>query len=251
MSRRQLPAVQEPEKAVGLQTDGNFWGSLVLLVGSPASKLLTYFEHVEFLASVKNGGFKMMLDIWDSGGWWIMGAVGLIWFGDRFFRRSQAHQKGPTWGLVVACTIMAAIYSSILTVQLSGAFPDVVTTKSIYSFTNAFHATRYGCAGQIDGSRLLSFKTDYKVALACVLVDPSVDQLSDKRILVSQLDEIVDGTIPVVANKSPDGDFEIESPTVSVNYMAILVPKAVDWSKINTLNDLLQLNGKVLDSRYY
>jgi hypothetical protein len=36
-----------------------------------------------------------------------------------------------------------------------------------------------------------------------------------------------------------------------VNYFTILVPRGVQWEKITTLGDLLQLGGKILDPKYY
>jgi hypothetical protein len=39
----------EPERETGLSTDPNLWGSLLFFLGSPAARLLTYVEHIEFL----------------------------------------------------------------------------------------------------------------------------------------------------------------------------------------------------------
>lgn len=93
-----VPLVHEP-KEIGLRTDADFIGSVVLMVGSFASKILTGMEHLEFLASAREGGFKVLIDAWNSGLWWIVGAIGFIWAFYRFQRRADPHPKGPTWGL--------------------------------------------------------------------------------------------------------------------------------------------------------
>ena len=109
-NRTRLPVVPKSEKIVGVKSDPDLWGSLVLLVGGPASRALTYFEHLEFLASVKEGGFKVMFDLWNGLGWWVVGGIGLAWLLNRFSNRNLPHEKKPTWSVVAACAFMAAVF---------------------------------------------------------------------------------------------------------------------------------------------
>ena len=110
----------------------------------------------------------------------------------------------------------------------------------------------FGCSGQIESEQLLSFKKEYHVALVCAVRDPNIDQLTDKRIVVSPLFEIVSGPIAVFAPSSPSGVFSVPiQGTITIDYMPILVPRNVKWEKITTLSDLIQMGGKVLDPRYY
>jgi hypothetical protein len=249
--RTRLPAVPESEKVIGLKSDPDLWGSLVLLVGGPASRALTYLEHLEFLASVKEGGFKVIFDLWNGLGWWIVGGVGLAWLLNRFSKRNLPHEKKPTWSVVVACAFMAAVFGSIITVQSYGTLPNVILGTGYQSAVSGQNTTLFGYSALVNGNVLLSFKKDYKVAIAVATLDPQVDQLADKHILVSPLFEISAGPIPMAALASPNGDFNIRSNTVTVNYFTILVPRGVQREKITTLGDLLQLGGKILDPKYY
>lgn len=253
MARRTLPApiVPQGKKPIGIKNDPDAWGALVLLIGSPASKVLTYLEHLEFLASAKEGGFKMIIEIWNDVGWWLVGAFGLMWFLNRWSKKTEQHENGPTWSFVAAAVFMAAIFSSIVTVQFSGVLPNVLVAKGIQNNFVDGHANYIGCNGQIDGTSLVSFSKEYKTALICAPLDAQQDQLSDKRIAVSPLFEIVPGLIPIIATGSPSGDFTISSPNIRIDYFAVLVPRELEWKKIDTLGDLRRQGGKILDSRYY
>lgn len=248
-NRRSVTAAAQKE--TGLKSDSDAWGSGVLFFGGLASKAFTYLEHLEFLASAREGGFKMIIDLWNTYGWWIASAVGVVWFLDRLGKRNEPRPKGLTRGFVIASVLISAIFSSLLTVQFVGTIPATLTSMNYTVSTVPAGLFVSGCSGQINSSILMSFKRDFKVALVCVQKDPNVDQLNDKRILVSPLFEIIDGIIPVAAPNSPNGNFVVRTPSISIDYLPILVPQQVAWGKITTLEDLLQLGGKILDPRYY
>jgi hypothetical protein len=251
MPRSNVPARTHSTQAIGLRTDPDFLGSMVLVLGTLGSKILTGLEHLEFLASAREGGFKMLVELWNSGLWWMVGAVGVLWAFVRIGRRKESHDTRPTWGLVAACTVIGAVFASLLTVQFSGVVPKVLTSAS-YTAGEGPHGPIFtGCSGTIDGAELQAFKKDYKIALVCALRDPNVDQLSDKRISVSEPFEILSGLIPISAPNSPSGAFLLSAPTITFEYLPILVPRGVKWEKLTTLGDILQLGGKVLDPRYY
>jgi hypothetical protein len=120
-----------------------------------------------------------------------------------------------------------------------------------YSTAKTAPNTTTGCSAQIDGSRIVSFKNDYRVALVCSVTDPQKDPLSDERILMSNLFEIIPGIIPIGSVRSPSGNFTIQAPTLTISFFAVLVPRDAAWEKISTLGQLLKENGKILDPRYY
>lgn len=248
---RQLPVVAESEKATGLKTDSDVWGALLMLVGGPVSRALTTVEHIEFLASVRNGGFKMILDLWNGFGWWIAAVVGLVWLLNRHSKRNSPHPVGPTWGFVIAASLMSSVFAAIITVQTSGAFPRVIVGTGYQTDFGPQGTRVHGCGAALDGAAIMSFKKGYKVALLCAPNDPSVDQTTDKRITVSQLLEIEPAQISAVAESSPSGDFAVQFQSINLALYPILVPRGVEWKQITTIGILLQLGGKVLDPRYY
>ena len=176
-----FPPVSPKPTEIGLGSDADFWGSLILILGTGGSRALTGLEHLEFLASAREGAFKMLVELWNSGLWWLVGAAGVLWFFRRFQKRKEPHPTGPTWGLVAACVVISAIFASLFTVQFSGAVPKIVTAISYNAMTTPGSITLAGCSAVIEGAQLLSFKKDYKVALVCAPLDPSVDELDDRE----------------------------------------------------------------------
>jgi hypothetical protein len=226
---RQVPApIPNPAtKAVGLGTDPDVWASGILVLGSGAAKLLSYAEHIDFLISLRGENFKMIFDFWNGAGWWLTIGAGAGWLINRFSKRNIPHEKGPSWGLVISCAVVAFIFGSLLSVQSSGGVPRVITqTATPYQITP--EGLRGGtCAVQADGTTVVSFKKDFKLALVCTTADPTTDVLSDTHIVVSSLFEIVPGPLAISANKSPSGDF-----TVPRGAGGISVTPFVFWSRV-------------------
>ena len=242
--------VPDPKKSVGLRSDSDWWGALVLFVGSLALRLLTYFQHIEFLANVKEGGFKKLFDLWDGFGWFAILAIGFIWGFNRFSKRTLPHEKGPTWGLVIACSVIAAIFGSLVTVQSSTRLPTVASEVGI--MVDQKSLTAHGCRSQINGNVLMAFQHSFKVAFVCGMIDPKIDILSDPHIFVSNLFEIVPALIPVEANASPSGPFSVSTGNAfPMQFFVILVPRETKWEKLTTLSDVESIGGKIPDPRYY
>jgi hypothetical protein len=197
----------------------------------------------------------VIFDIWENVGWWLLGLIGLGWLIDRIRRRKSPHEKGPTWGLVTACTIMAAIFSSIITAQSSSGVPSAISAPGGLISPGPNGSTILsGCIADIDGAVPTTFKKDYKVALVCAISDPNIDILSGTRIAVSDLFEIENGFIPARADKSPAGQFVVSTHPDGIsgmNTFAILVPRETKWAKLTSLADVLALGGKILDPRFY
>jgi hypothetical protein len=232
----------------GIKTDPDAWGAALFLFGAPVLKVLSYFEHLQFLLSIREENFKLIFDLWESVGWFAVTAIGAIWMFNRFSKRELPHEKGPTWGLVTASVIMAFLFGGFLATRAAGGLPQVIMSYGVGITTPNNYA---GCLGQIDGSRIISFKKRYKVALICVATDPQTDQLADQRIFVSNLFEIVAGPIPIVGVRSPSGEFKTQAQPLTINYFAVLVPLDVDWPKITTMGQLIREGGKILDPKYY
>jgi hypothetical protein len=232
----------------GFLRDPDAWGSGILLFGAPALKALSYLEHLDFLLSIKEEKFKLMFDAWESFGWWIAAAIGLIWAINRWSKRDAPHEKGPTWGLLASISLMTFIVGALFAARSSGGIPKVIVAQAIVGTApNSWS----GCSAQIDGSLIASFKKGYHVALICVVTDPQRDPLTDEKIFVSNLFEIIPGVISLSGVRSPSGNFTVTVTPLTVNFFAVLVPREAAWDKITTMSQLLREGGKILDPRYY
>jgi hypothetical protein len=229
------------------------WGSAVLAAGALIARVLTALEHLDFLVSIREEKFKMMYDAWQLFGWWIAIGIGGVWALNRFSKRNEPHGRGPTWGLVIACTIVSFVFGSLIAVQSVGGIPNIIISQRAGLATGASGDMTLidPCRATIDMAQLESFRKDFKLALVCNALDPTIDSLSDTNIWVSNLFEITPGEVEIIANKSPFGDFLKTSKQLTVNHFAVLVPRDVPWKKITTLADLMRLGGKVLTPQYY
>jgi hypothetical protein len=244
-TRRNPPAIPKPLAKVPLVEDANLLGPLVLFFTGGLSRVVIAIQNLKFLASAKEGGFKIIFDIWNGVGWWLAIGGAIAWL--LYSRPWATRQKAPTWGLLAACVFMAVVFGSLATIQLSGAMPQVIADQGI----SVRGTGLFNCQADINGHQLVSFQKDYRVTLVCVAVDRAIDQLTDTRISVSELHEITDSIIPMVAAHSPNGPAVVTGPSVSIDLLPVVVPRQVAWEKLKTLQDIRQLGGKILAPKYY
>jgi hypothetical protein len=238
----QVPVPPEPEKIIGLKSDPDVWASVVLLAGGPISRGLVAFEHLEFLASVKSEGFKMFFDLWNGLGWWVVGAAGLVWLLNRFSKRNLPHERAPSWGLLVACAFIVAVFSSLATVQSSGQLPNIVV---------GWGGNKDGCNSTIDTTTILSFEKSYKLMLLCGFIDPTIDKMEDERIFVSNPFDIRPGGVTIVATYTPKPAEMKDINLPYVWHMPVLIPPGVPKEKISRMSDIEKFGGKLLMPGYY
>ena len=256
MANKPRPSPPPPSttSTLGIRKDSDAWAAAILALGAGGARWLSYIEHIDFLVSIREEKFKMIFDLWQAIGWWLAIGIGVIWFGYRFTKRGEPHDTGPTWGLVVSCTVIAFVFGSLIAVQSSGGFPQVIKAHmtGLAQIPGVGTVTSEPCIASVDGSRLVSFKKEFKLVLVCAASDPTSDVLSDKKIIVSNPFEIVSGLMQISAIKSPNGDFSTSrGQQLTINFFAVLVPREVEWAKLTTLADMMALGAKVLDPRYY
>lgn len=224
----------------------------LLALGVVAEKILSYAEHFDFLVSIRGEKFKMIYEFWDSAGWVLALLIAIAWGAYRYIYRESLAKSRSSAGMMVVVAFLSFIVGVFYTVNSSSVFPNIIIASSS-QWTPMSNGTTHidPCNVQVDMAPLTGFSDKYKFAVACVLVDPSKDEITQKTLFVSTFYDIRPQVIVIEARQSPGGDFNINAPNMTFNRYPILVPKSVEWVKITTLGDLIQLGGKILSPQYY
>jgi hypothetical protein len=227
--------------------DQDAQASLVLTIGTFAWRAISYWEHADFLLSVKQENFAVMFEFFDYGGWALFALLGGIWF----FWAAKIKDRtivevGPSWGMVIASAIVAFLFGSLITIMASSGVPSVITS---------WGGNANQCASIIDTSRLSTFRHGYKLVLICGISDPKIDLLNNDKIMISQPFEIAPGGVHIVTDtvRQQDKWKSVQQPGISVQIwvIAVLFPSGISIDKINTLQDVINLGGKIIAPQYW
>jgi hypothetical protein len=225
--------------------DSEVQASALLALGSVAWKIVSFWSNVSFLVSIRQAGFSAMIQFLQSTGWWVIAVIGVGWFVLRVSNKKAEPNSSPTWLMVTSVGVVAFLFGTLLALRSAGGIPNVFAQ---------WGAGPDSCFGVIDTSKLVSFREDYQLALACGVNDPTVDKLDDNRIVVSNLFEILPSGVSVVVPVSSTlADLE-KTPAGQgggVWHEALLIPRGVSKDKISRLRDVLQFRGKIVDEQYW
>jgi hypothetical protein len=185
----------------------------------------------------------MIFDFFESAGWWMLAAVGILWF---MATRGKGKEFAPqplNWAFLLSCALMAFAFGSLITVKSSGQVPTVIV---------GWGGNATQCNAVVDTTRLLSFKDTHKIVLVCGIENQTIDKMADERILISNPFDIRPGGVAITANFSPKMD-ELKGiqGVVQVWEMIALVPPGVSREKISKLADIDNLGGKLVAPGYY
>jgi hypothetical protein len=219
--------------------------SLVLTIGTLLWKLLSYWEHADFLLSIKEENFAVMFEFFDYAGWAILVAIGCGWlFWATKIKDKASTELRPGWAMAIACSVIAFLFGSLFALRASGGVPNVIAS---------WGSNVSQCSSTIDTTRLKTFRSTYKIALICGIVDPSVDVLGNERVMISSPFEITPGGINIVTNsiRHPEKWSIPPGQQVSIWVLAVLLPSGVSTDKINTLQDVVNLGGKIISPQYW
>jgi hypothetical protein len=146
-------------------------------------------------------------------------------------------------------------------------------TGSVPNIVNGWGGPLGTCTAAFDTTRLRSFSSKYKIALACGLEDATIDKLEDQTITFSNPFTIVGGGLSIVAPYRPamrehlqkvaeaakaatTGALPNQTPPsvaiqVPVWHDPVLVPNGVAIEKVSSLAELIRLGGKILRPQYF
>ena len=102
-----------------------------------------------------------------------------------------------------------------------------------------------------DTSAIVEFAKDYFIVLACGVVDPTVDVLNDKRIILSNPFNIYGTNQQISAASTPEFDKFLEAlpggPDIPRSFWqkVFLLPKDREVSEIHQLSDVPKVKGKL------
>src|SRR5208282_5863007 len=105
------------------------------------------------------------------------------------------------------------------------------------------------CTVVVDTSPIKSMSNEYFIVMACGIVDSTIDQLEDQRILLSGPFNILGGPQAISAVSTPDFDKLVQSfgPNASVPIWekVFLIPKDRNTTEIHKLSEVPRINGKL------
>lgn len=238
--QQRQPSVSATRSKAEILRDPQEVASAILSIGAAAWKALSAWSNVDFLLSIREERFAVMFQFFETTGWWILLIFGLGWFIARWLQGPIRAQM-PSWAVAISLAIVAFLFGVLMAVKSSGEIPNVIV---------GWGGAPGRCTAVIDTSRLLSFKDDYKLALACGILDPSVDALQDKRLTISSLFTIVPGGVAIVATEERQ-HVDLPPNGAALAHYVILLPNDVPIDKIATLSDVTNLGGKIINPRYY
>jgi len=210
----------------------------ILIAGSLAGKLMSWLSNIDFLLSIKNDTFLLMIGWLISYGWWFMAGVGVIW---AYNARGTSKVFGP--GLVTVVGVLAFFWGILLTVIASSSVPRIIIS---------WGDDGTACSATFDTSRLSRFRKKYDIVLVCGIVDPQTERLQEKRISISSPFNIHHVGVFIEAPHSKEMASVIKPGTLmSYWHEAALIPKGTDLSSIHSLSDITKYGGKILDQAYF
>jgi hypothetical protein len=228
--------------------DTNAQASLIMAGGSVIWKIISIASNVNFLLTVQGETFGVIFRAFESYGWVILMVIGAWLF---WVRWDQVKKRGvleaPSWPMVLSCSIMAFVFGVLIAVRSTGMVPNVVL---------AWGGGASQCSVVVDGTKLMSFQSNYKVAFACGFTDPRSEKLKDDRITISNSFEIISGAIQMTSALSSEMVTAIPAlskqlPVANIWYEALLLPNGIESQNLKNLSDVLKVGGKIVDPQYF
>jgi hypothetical protein len=93
---------------------------------------------------------------------------------------------------------------------------------------------------------LVGYTNRYKVALACQVVDPTVDRFDEERIAVSNPFTITGGSVIILVNYKGTKMEGVAKTGGQTQFTAFLFPKDEDVRSIKRLSDVPKYGGILL-----
>ena len=227
-----------------LVSDPEALASVVLGAGALLWRALSAWANVDFLLSIREEKFAIMFAFFKLTAWWIVGIGSLIWLISRFFKkRSLVEREYPGWPLLISSCIVEFLFGALLAVKSTGSVPKVLMRWTVGDVNR--------CSSTVDTNRLMTFATNYKLAVVCLAPNQTVDILENDDITVSNLYTIIQGGIDVVPQTDPRLKVALSKNGNTIDYFAVIVPSGITKEKITKLQDVISLGGKILTEPLY
>lgn len=209
---------------------------IVLSVGSLLWKGIAAWGNVDFILSMREERLASMFQALLSWGWIVVLVVGLIWLW--LAPKKKNHPDQGYWGAIGSVALVAFMFGALVVAYSSSVAPQI-----IYAWTGATD----GCTAGLDTSKLVGFKEDYYLYLACQILDPTIDPLEDTRIAISRPFNISGGGVQIVVLYDQGNPIrKIATPNSQTKLTPFLLPKTGDINRIKKLDDVKSDKGKLL-----
>jgi hypothetical protein len=133
--------------------------SAILAGGSILWKYFSYWEHIDFLLSIREEKFSVMFDFMQNAGWAVLLVIGIVWYLISLITSDADATVASAWRLIASCSLVAFLFGVVVTIRASGSVPSVI---------GGWGGNIGGCNAVMDTSRLMSFRKEYRIALMWV-----------------------------------------------------------------------------------
>jgi hypothetical protein len=223
-------------------SDSELQASLLLAVGSLVWKWVSVAANIDFLLQINEEKFAMIFDFIENMGWIFLVIIAFIWGAIRLSRSEKA-SIAPSWSTVIVISIFSFMFGTLIAVRSTGHVPDLIGT---------WGSNPSGCTESVYTNKLLSFRTNYKLAVACGLDDATVDKLDDDAISISNAFTIIPGAIDIFTPMRDAMLNKLKAQQLGRTWhIPVLVPNGIQTNKITTLSELQRMGGKLLVPQYF
>jgi hypothetical protein len=123
--------------------------SAILAGGAILWKYFSYWEHIDFLLSIRKEKFSILFDFMQNAGWAILAVIGVTWYVISLINGKTQTTVAAVWRLVASCSLIAFLLGVVFTIRASGSVPTVIA---------GWGGNLAGCSAIVDTSRLISFR---------------------------------------------------------------------------------------------
>jgi hypothetical protein len=208
----------------------------ILLVGDLLWKSITWLRNFDFIFSMREERLAAIFEGLLKWGWVVI----LVYALARLAVPGKPSKKTTQREMLIYVGVLAFISGTLLGTWAAGSEPQIAVD---------WGGNTEGCGATLDTSRLIGYADKYKVATACKLADPAVDDYSDQRIAFSDSFTITGDRQNIVIwykgtkMEEPARTSEREMKT---RHFTLLFPKDEDVHVLKSLSQIKTYQGILL-----
>ncbi len=204
----------------------------ILGVGTAIWKIVSFFGNFDFVLSMREERLALIFESLLKWGW-----ILLLLYAIYRYWKSPTNKSSIHWEMVAYVGILTFMFGVLLATWASGGVPTVIV---------GWGADTEGCSAIVDTKRLVGFSDNYKVAIACLVEDPTTDKFEDDRLAVSNAFTITGGSISIQVPYQGTKMKGVPQLGQLTSHTAFLFPKDEDVRSIKRLSEVKKYGGILL-----